>query len=148
MKRIRIAGAVLSVMAFLAPMVWAESGAWGHGMGLHGAIRPEMATVLNLTDDQMQIIQELRDVFSNKMAPLQNQLLSKKAEMRLLWEGSSPDREKISAMHQEISGLRQQINQMAEQYQMDCLDVLTPDQQTKLAETATERHKTGGKNHP
>jgi hypothetical protein len=76
-------------------MVWAESGAWGHDMGFHGSISPEMASALHLTNDQMQIIQELRDASSNEMAPLQNQLFSKKA---------------------------------------------------KLAETATGRHRSGGKN--
>ena len=148
MKGIRFAIAALSVVAFMAPMVWAESGAWGHGMGLHGSISPEMASALNLTNDQMQIFQELRDAYSNEMAPLQNQLFSKKAEMRMLWDGSSPDREKLSAMHEEISTLRQRLNQLAVQYQMDCRDVLTPDQQAKLAETATGRHRSGGKNRP
>jgi periplasmic protein CpxP/Spy len=143
MKGIRIAGAVFSVVVFLAPMVCAESGAWGHGMGMHGSFSPEMASALNLTNDQMQIIQELRNAYSNEMAPLQNQLFSKKAEMRMLWDGSNPDREKLSAMHEEISDLRQRINQVAVQYQMDCRDVLTPDQQAKLAETATERHRAG-----
>ena len=148
MKGVRIAVAVLIVAVFLAPMVWAESGAWGHGMGLHGAISPEMASTLNLTEDQKQIFQELREAYSNEMAPLRNQLFSKKAEMRMLWDGSSPDREKLSAMHEEISTLRQRLNQLAVQYQMDCRDVLTPDQQAKLAETATGRHRSGGKNRP
>jgi len=145
---IRIAVAVLSVVGFLVPMVWAESGISGHGMGLHGLISPEMVSALNLTEDQKQILQELRDAYSNEMAPLQNQLFSKKAEMRMLWDGSSPDREKLSAMHEEISALRQRLNQLAVQYQMDCRDVLTPNQQAKLAETETQRHRSGGKNHP
>ena len=148
MKGVRIAVAVLIVAVFLAPMVWAESGAWGHGMGLHGAISLEMASTLNLTEDQKQIFQELREAYSNEMAPLRNQLFSKKAEMRMLWDGSSPDREKLSAMHEEISTLRQRLNQLAVQYQMDCRDVLTPVQQAKLVETATEKHRVGGKNHP
>lgn len=148
MKEIRIAIAALSVVAFMAPMVWAESGTWGHGMGLHGSISPEMASALNLTNDQMQIFQELRDAYSNEMAPLQNQLFSKKAELRILWDGSSPDREKVAAIHEEISTLRQRLNQLAVQYQMDCREVLTPDQQAKLVETATERHRTGVKKHP
>jgi len=66
----------------------------------------------------------------------------------MLWDWSSPDREKLSAMHEEISTLRQRLNQLAVQYQTDCRDVLTPDQQAKLAETATERHRAGRKNHP
>jgi Spy/CpxP family protein refolding chaperone len=148
MKKICIAGAVLSVVALLVPTVWAESGAWGHGMGLHGSISPEMASALNLTNDQMQIFQELRDAYSNEIAPIQNQLFSKKAEMRMLWDGSSPDREKLSAMHEEISILQQRLNQLAVQYQMDCREVLSPDQQAKMAEKATERHRAGRKNHP
>lgn len=148
MKGIRIAIAALSIVAFMAPMVWAESGAWGNGKGLHGSISPEMASALNLTNDQMQIFQELRDAYSNEMVPLQNQLFSKKAEMRMLWEGSSPDREKLSAMHEEISTLHQRLNQLAVQYQMDCRAVLTPDQQAMLAKTAAERHGVDGKHHP
>jgi Spy/CpxP family protein refolding chaperone len=148
MMGIRIAIVVLSVMGFFTPMLWAESGAWGHGMGLHRPISPEMASALNLTNDQMQIIQELHDAYSNEMAPLQNQLFSKIAELRILWDGSSPDREKVAAIHEEISTLRHQLNQLAVQYQMDCRDVLTPDQQVKLAETATERYRTGVKMHP
>jgi len=46
------------------------------------------------------------------------------------------------------SDLRQRINQVAVQYQMDCLDVLTPDQQTKLAETATGGHRSNGIKRP
>ncbi|MBI5593732.1 MAG: Spy/CpxP family protein refolding chaperone [Deltaproteobacteria bacterium] len=148
MKGMRIAGVVLSVVAFWGPMVWAGSGVWGHGMGIHRSISPEMASALNLTEDQKQILQELRDAYSNEMAPLRNQFFSKKAEMRMLWDGSSPDREKVAAMYEEISTLRQRLNQLAVQYQMDCRDVLTPDQQAKLAETATGRHRSGGKNRP
>ena len=66
----------------------------------------------------------------------------------MVWAGSSPDREKVAAIHEEISTLRQRLNQLAVQYQMDCREVLTPDQQAKLAETATERHRTGVKKHP
>ena len=148
MKGIRIAGAVLSVMAFFVPMVWAESGAWGYGTELHGPISPEMVSALHLTNDQMRIFQGLHDAYSNEIEPLQNQFFSKKAEMRLLWDGASPDREKLSAMHEEISDLRQRLNHLAVQYQMDCRDVLTPDQQAKLGETATERHGAVGKVHP
>jgi len=148
MKGIRIAGIVLSVVAFLAPMVWAEFGAWSLGTGLHGSVCPEMASALNLTEDQKQILQELQDAYSNEFASLKNQLFSKNAELRILWEEPGKDREKLSAMHEEISTLRQQLNQLTMQYQMDCLDVLTPDQQAALTKTTAERHGVHGKHHP
>ncbi len=33
MKKIRIAGVVLIAVTFLVPMVWSESGSWGHASG-------------------------------------------------------------------------------------------------------------------
>jgi Spy/CpxP family protein refolding chaperone len=147
MKKILIAGGVLSIVVFLTPMLWAGSGSRGRGMGFYREIEPEMFSTLNLADEQKQILQELRDNYLKNKQLLQNQIFSKKAELRMLWDTSSSDHEKFAVKHKEISALCQQLNQMAMQYRTDCRDVLTPEQQANLAETTTAkcRPRWGGK---
>jgi Spy/CpxP family protein refolding chaperone len=103
-----------------------HSGA-GHSGG-HGLWK-----ALNLTPEQMQKVQALRESFFKETLPLRNDLMSKKLEMRSLWLQTNPDEEKILAKQKEISALRAQLGERAIKNRFEMRSILTPEQQAKLA---------------
>jgi Spy/CpxP family protein refolding chaperone len=53
-------------------------------------------------------------------------------ELRELWSQPSPDQARIAAKQQEIRALQSEIQERATQYQLDCRQLLTPEQKEKL----------------
>jgi len=118
-----------AVLVFSATLAFA--GPWGKGMGPGYGMSPYAASDLGLTPEQSQKLQTLMEAYLKEITPLQNQLFSKKAELRLLWSESTPNQEKIMAKQKEINGLQQQLQTKATQYQLETRNVLTPEQQAK-----------------
>jgi len=101
----------------------------GHGhMGGHGLWK-----ALNLTPEQIQKVQALRESFFKETLPLRNDLMSKKLEMRSLWLQTNPDEEKILAKQKEISALKAQLGERAIKNRFEMRKILTPEQQAQLA---------------
>ena len=73
-------------------------------------MNPETIQNLELTPDQMRHLQTLKEVYLNDIGPLQNQFISRKAEFRLFWKTSVPDRQECMDRQQEILMLYQQIS--------------------------------------
>jgi Spy/CpxP family protein refolding chaperone len=99
------------------------------GMG-HG---PGMWHALNLTPEQTQKLQALRESFFKETIPLRNDLMSKKLELRSLWLKTNPDEAQILAKQKEINDLRAQLQEKATQNRLEMRKVLTPEQQAQLA---------------
>jgi len=99
----------------------------GHSRG-HGLWK-----ALNLTPEQIQKIQALRESAFKETLPLRNDLMSKKLEMRSLWLQKNPDEEKILAKQKESSALRAQLGERAIKNRLEMRQILTPEQQAKLA---------------
>ncbi|MCK7515731.1 MAG: Spy/CpxP family protein refolding chaperone [Desulfobacterales bacterium] len=105
-------------------------GGWGRGMG-PGYGAPPMGAP-NLTPEQSQKLQELRQSYFNDIGPLQNQMFSKRAEMRMLWSQANPDAGKIAAKQQEIQALETQLREKATQHQLAVRKILTPEQLAQM----------------
>jgi Spy/CpxP family protein refolding chaperone len=105
-------------------------GGWGRGMG-PGYGTPPMGAP-NLTPEQSQQLQELRQSYFNDIGPLQNQMFSKRAEMRMLWSQANPDAGKIAAKQQEIQALETQLREKATQHQLAVRKILTPEQLAQM----------------
>ena len=106
---------------------------WGQGMGPGYGRSAYGPSNLNLTEEQSGKLQTLRENYLKEITPLQNQMISLRSEMRLLWNVASPDREKITAKQKEISELQRQLDEKAVQYRLDCNAMLTPEQLSKMA---------------
>jgi Spy/CpxP family protein refolding chaperone len=90
------------------------------------------ASNLDLTEDQKAEIQTRQQAFAEEMSPLRDKLFSRRMELRELWSQASPDQARISAKQQEIRDLQSQIQEQATQFQLDCRELLTPEQKEKL----------------
>lgn len=87
---------------------------------------------LNLTQEQSDKLRKMREPFSKEITLLQNRLLSKKAELRLLWAETDPDRGKILAKQREMNEIWTQMEEKAIIYRIDSQAILTPEQRAKV----------------
>ncbi|MCK7515746.1 MAG: periplasmic heavy metal sensor [Desulfobacterales bacterium] len=61
-----------------------------------------------------------------KVAPIQQQLFTKKMELRTLMFSQNPDQAKAAALQKEVFGLMDEIQQESINLRMDMLSVITP----------------------
>lgn len=131
MKQTRI---LLIVATLALTASWAAAGpggGWGgHGMGPGYGMPPQ--GIPNLTQEQSQKLLELRQSYFNDIGPLQNQMFSKRAEMRMLWSQPNPDAAKITAKQKELQELESQMREKAIQHQLELRKILTPEQLAKM----------------
>src|SRR3990172_3754081 len=62
-----------------------------------------------LTSEQKAKIEALQLSFIKDIKPLQDQMFSKRGDMRLLWMQSTPDKEKILSLRKDMRKIRDQI---------------------------------------
>jgi len=94
-------------------------GGMGKGMGICNPSNP------TLSPEQRQKLLELRQAYLNEITPIQNQLVSKKLELRNLWRSQTPDQDKILEKQKEINALHAQIQEKAIKYRLDCDKVVS-----------------------
>lgn len=102
-------------MTGVAPM---GPGAWGPGA--------------NLSAEQIQKMQTLRESFFKETVPLRNEFMTKQLELRTLWVQTNPDQEKILAKQKEINALKAQLQEKATKHRLDVMQVLTPEQRAQF----------------
>jgi len=108
-------------------------GAWmGPGPYAPGYFPGYWAASLNLTPEQIQKMQALREAYWKEIMPMQNELLSKRLELRGLWLQPNPDQDKILAKQKEINALREKLQEKATKHRLEMRRILTPEQQAKL----------------
>ena len=91
-------------------------GGWGQGMGPG---QGGYGYAGSLTPEQSQKLQTIREAYLKEITPLQNQLFTKKSELRLLWSAASLDKDQILAKQGELNGLQQQIQEKATRHQLE-----------------------------
>lgn len=137
MKKTILIVLAITVLA-TASLVFAQGWGRGAGMGIGAApyalgICPGVTGAsLNLTPEQIQKMQALREAHWKEIAPLQNELMSKRLELRSLWVQPNPDQEKILAKQKEINALTERIQERLTKQNLEMRQVLTPEQQAKL----------------
>jgi Spy/CpxP family protein refolding chaperone len=127
----------LSAGAAVADPPWGGKGRGGKGMGPH-----MMMKALDLTAEQQQQVEALRDDFDQVREPLREQVQAKKTEMWALWKVESPDRDAILAKHAEIDAIKRQLREAKVDFRLAVHGLLTAEQRAKAAEMMERR---GGK---
>lgn len=97
---------------------------WGLG--------PRIVQQLNLTQDQVNQLRQLRQDFWNDTQATREQLQTKFKQMIGLWTAAQPDVSQIKALASDIDALRAEIRDAGIDYMIRALSVLTPAQRDKL----------------
>lgn len=129
MKRLFIS--TVAILFFSAASAFAQP--WGRGMG-SGYGSPFVESNLNLTQEQTDKIQKLRESYLKEITPLQNRLFTRRAEMRILWEEANPDRGKLLEKQKEVNDIQRQIEEKATMHRLELQAVLTPEQRARMIE--------------
>lgn len=130
MKKKSVIGLGL-VLALALMATVAFAGGMGRGFGTEfGYGYP---AIPNLTAEQSSKIQALQKAHLDEIAPLQQDLLKKKAELRSLWLSPTPDQAKITALQKEILNLQAKITEKGTNLKLEIRKVLTPEQQAQMA---------------
>lgn len=89
---------------------------------------------LNLTDEQINKIRELRDKYYGKLKDLWNKLQDAVFSLRQLQFQRQPDKSQIEEKRKEISNIRKEINDALKEYWNEFKGILTKEQLSKLTE--------------
>jgi Spy/CpxP family protein refolding chaperone len=124
---------IILMSAFLV-LVSANGWAFRNGCGMEPGMGTPFhwASNLDLTEDQKAEIQARQQAFAEEMSPLRDKLFSRRMELRELWSQATPDQARISTKQREIRDLQSRIQERATQHQLDCRELLTPEQKEKL----------------
>jgi len=145
MKKLMTVLAVIAVAAIVTTSPAEARREWGGGYQGGGYYDIAAAPGLNLTAEQTAQIRSLQESQLKEIQPLQNNLYSKRSELRLLWLQQTPDEGKITAADREIRSLRDQIQDKRTNHRLAIFKILTPEQQTKLQAYGAGRGYGSGK---
>ena len=132
MKKVTLT--VMAVLFVAAVATSAFAFGWGRGPGYGPCARGDFQgpAGLNLTAEQTAKIKEMRETQWKEMKPLQEQMFTKRNEIRKLWLEPNPDQAKITAAQKEMRSFRDQIEDRMTAYRLEAVKVLTPEQREKI----------------
>lgn len=87
---------------------------------------------LDLTQEQLTQMQQLRKAYFEETYPLREQILERRMELRRLLLSEKPDEGKIMAVQREISDLHSKLAEKRTQLRLEISKMLTPEQKGKL----------------
>ena len=102
---------------------------------------------LNLSDDQLTKMKELRNNFRNDTRDLRYNLSIKRIEMRKLYTDPKTGDATLLAKQKEISKLRQQLSDKKAVMKVEWRKILTPEQIAKLESIPHKHHPMGWAHH-
>ena len=121
------------VITLIATSGFAMAQGWGRGEGMGPGHGPGgWAAGLNLSPEQNQKMQALRESHFKETIPLRNEIMGKRLELRTLWVQTNPDQEKILAKQKEVNALMGQLQEKATKHRLEMRQILTPEQQAKM----------------
>ncbi len=150
MKKLMIAVLAVALLATSGVVMaqgWGGGPGWGRGPGMGMGYGPNdpgygprgpgygpgaWGSGLNLSAEQTQKMQALRDGFFKETIPLRNEMMIKKLELQTLWAQTKPEQEKILAKQKEINALRAQLQEKATKHRLEARNILTPEQQAQV----------------
>jgi len=136
MKKIGLIGLTMVLVVGLAAGSFAWGGGPGKGRGpgygpcVDGGMTPY--SQLNLSAEQTAKIHAIRETEMRETKPLRDQMFIKGGDLKLLWLEKSPNKDKILAVQKELRAIREQLDEKKTIKRLAILDVLTPEQKTKL----------------
>ena len=117
---------------FTSPQLYAQ--------GRGGGRRQEMMESLNLSSQQEQELQAIRQQYGEKIRPLKKQLRTNEDQLRTLMSSSASD-DQIRAKQRQVSSLRQQIGGLLFESMLESRAILNMDQRKQFAEMMGERRR-------
>jgi len=117
---------ILRSSVLAAAIIFSASAFAQMGPGPERGMRHQ--NIPNLTTEQSTKLQALRKAHWDQNAPLRQQLMTKKSEMRSLWLSPKPDQAAIVAKQKEISDLQAKLAEKAINHRFEMRQVLTPEQ--------------------
>jgi Spy/CpxP family protein refolding chaperone len=114
----------------------------GAGMGAKAGcplMGGKMTAELGLTDSQIAQMKSLHQEFLDVTKATRDQMAAKKKEMADLWTADELDVDKIKATAADISVLMAEVRDPGIDCMIKCLNILTPDQRTKVKATMKNR---------
>jgi len=140
MKKISVIAAFLIVVAS-ATLVMAGPRGKGNWEGGGWCAAPSALASLNLTAEQSEKIRGLRESCLKEITPIRAQLLSKRAELKLLWIQTKLEPDKIRANQKEVRDLIGQLQEKSTDFRLAFRNILTPEQTSKLLAQGIGRGK-------
>jgi Spy/CpxP family protein refolding chaperone len=136
MKKVATTVGIIALVAALALPVYAHGRGWNKagraGIGPEGRQPACVQTMPNLTAEQSAKLTELRTQRDQEAAPIRNEMIAKRAELRNLWLQTNPDEAAIKAKQQEINDLRNKLQSIMTEYRLEAGKILTPEQRAQL----------------
>ena len=132
MKKISMLAAIMLLMA---SATWVMAGPGGKARGWDGdrwCPGPSQLSTLNLSDEQLEKVRELRESFLKETTPIRNKLVAKNAELRLLWIQANLNADQIRSVQKAIHDLMGQLHEKRTDYRLAFRGLLTPEQTTRL----------------
>jgi Spy/CpxP family protein refolding chaperone len=115
--------AMIGLTLILALALVATTALAGPGGGRFYGMGPMLQ---NLTPEQSSQVLALQQEHHEKIAPIQQQLFTKKMELRTLMFSQNPDQAKAAALQKEVFELVDEIQQESSNLRMNMLTVITP----------------------
>ena len=138
-KRMTVIAVIALAAIVAAPAMAHREMRVGYGSGPGNVEDIAVARGLDLTAEQKEKINTLREAHLKDVKPLQDQLYVKGRELKDLWLAKTPDRESILTLQREVQALRNQLMDKLTTYRLDALQLLTPEQQAKVRPYGPER---------
>lgn len=95
---------------------------------------------LNLTADQKQKMQEIRNQFTGRIAQQRQAIRQAQQELMTLMSGKASP-EQLREKHRQVSTLRQQMADLQFESMLQMREVLTPEQRSQLTKLMQERRE-------
>ncbi|MGA1623822.1 MAG: Spy/CpxP family protein refolding chaperone [Synechocystis sp.] len=145
MKRIILVGLLTSVALMGAALPSAADTVFSSPQPQHLAQRgpnpqgqERLMESLNLSAQQKQDLNKIRQKYQSQMEGLQSQLRTRQDELRALMSGNASDSD-IRAKHNQVAALRQQLGDLRFDSMLESRKILTPDQRKEFAQLMDER---------
>lgn len=136
MKKITLTAIAVAIGLLLSAPVFAFGPGGGMGPGYYGNAG---FNKLNLTDEQKTKIEALQTAYQKELRPVREKMFDKSVALRRLWLQANPDKDKITAAQEEVSLLRDKIQNKVTTMRLEIRKVFTSEQQEKLANSGWDR---------
>jgi Spy/CpxP family protein refolding chaperone len=124
---------VIALAAIVTSPVMAFRG-MGGGYGWGAGYVADVASVrgIDLTAEQTEKINALREAHLKDIKTIQDKLYAKSGDLRVLWLAETPDERKILSLQKEVRSLRDQLADKSTTYRLEARKILTDEQLAKV----------------
>ena len=102
--------------------------------------RPSVTMISGSESRQQQQLTAIRQKYQGQMEQLRDQLRQNQQELKTLMDGTASS-DTILTKHNQVMGLRQQLDKLRFQSMLESRDVLNPDQRKQFAQLMDQRRE-------